>query len=189
MRYHIPFGEFGTNCIRIVIFGIIGCVFIAIGFSYSAIWAFVVGGISISIVYLSPIAISWDVKDRIPEIAAMGKKLKEDDKISHPYFWVIVIITLFFGATLLGWAIAFFWALSPGDVTIPEHIAKKLQSEPNTNNKQNIDSEHIQSSNESENKDPSLDQTRELEKIEEMFKKSLINEEERNKMRAKVLGI
>ena len=153
-KYYIPFGGFGTSLGAIVILVPICWVFLVTGFNNTP-WAMVVAGVFFLILYFIPIIVAVDIKDRIPEIDALDKELTKDSKIRHPFFWVIVLITIFFGGTLVVWFIALIWAHWPGNVIVPEVILKNLQSEQNFDNQQNVDPEHIQSSDESEKSDSS----------------------------------
>ena len=181
-KYYIPFGGFGTTLGAIVILSIICGVFFMIGIGNDAVWAYVVAGLIFLIIFFIPIQVAADIKDRIPEIAALDKELTKDSKIRHPFFWVIVLITIFFGGTLVVWIIALIWAHWPGNVTVPEVILKNLQSEQNFDNQQNVEPDHIQSSDESEKSNFSTETNDSIEskiaKINELLNKGLITQEE-----------
>ena len=180
-KYYIPFGGFGTTLGAIVILVPICWVLVVIGFNNTP-WAMVVAGLIFLIIFFIPIQVAADIKDRIPEIAALDKELTKDSKIRHPFFWVIVLITIFFGGTLVVWLIALIWAHWPGNVIVPEVILKNLQSEQNFDNQQNVEPDHIQSSDESEKSNFSTETNDSIEskiaKINELLNKGLITQKE-----------
>jgi Ca2+/Na+ antiporter len=180
-KYYIPFGGFGTSLGAIVILVPICWVLAVIGLNNTP-WAYVAAVLIFLIIYFIPIKVAADIKDRIPEIAALDKELKKGSKIRHPFFWVIVLITIIFGGTLVVWFIALIWAHWPGNVIVPEVILKNLQSEQNFDNQQNVEPDHIQSSDESEKSNFSTETNDSIEskiaKINELLNKGLITQEE-----------
>ena len=117
--------------------------------------------------------------------------LKKDSKIRHPFFWVIVLITIIFGGTLVVWFIALIWAHWPGNVIVPEVILKNLQSEQNFDDQQNVEPDHIQSSDESEKSNFSTETNDSIEskiaKINELLNKGLITQEEFDSKKRSIL--
>ena len=190
-RYYVPFGGFGTTLGAIIILSIICGVFFMIGIGNDAVWAYVVAGLFFIIIFFIPIHVAADIKDRIPEIAALDKELTKDSKIRHPFFWVIVLINIFFGGTLVVWFIALIWAHWPGNVTVPEVILNNLQSEQNFYNQQNVDPEHIQSSDESEKSDSSGESNDSIEikikEINKLLEKGLITQKEYDSKKQSIL--
>ena len=190
-RYYVPFGGFGTTLGAIIILSIICGVFLMIGIGNDAVWAYVVAGLFFIIIFFIPIHVAADIKDRIPEIAALDKELTKDSKIRHPFFWVIVLINIFFGGTLVVWFIALIWAHWPGNVTVPEVILNNLQSEQNFYNQQNVDPEHNQSSDESEKSDSTGESNDSIEikikEINNLLEKGLITQKEYDSKKQSIL--
>ena len=190
-RYYVPFGGFGTTLGAIIILSIICGVFFMIGIGNDAVWAYVVAGLFFIIIFFIPIHVAADIKDRIPEIAALDKELTKDSKIRHPFFWVIVLINIFFGGTLVVWFIALIWAHWPGNVTVPGVILNNLQSEQNFYNQQNVDPEHIQSSDESEKSDSYGESNDSIEikikEINKLLEKGLITQKEYDSKKQSIL--
>ena len=79
--------------------------------------------------FFYPIAESIDVSKRIPEIAQAKKENKALAKVymRHQYFWGIVAVNVLFGATLIGWVIAFIMAHTPCDADVPPEFEEILQ--------------------------------------------------------------
>lgn len=93
--------------------------------AFSTLLAFV--GIAVMfIVWIAPISKALDIIPRDEELVEARRDLDEPKlTVSHPRAIFIVLITIFFGATLIGWLIAFFWSYAPGTVKVPARLVGK----------------------------------------------------------------
>lgn len=93
-------------------------------------------GIGVFFLFFLPIALAFDISDQSPEITAIFKSEPALKKLSvrHEYFWVIVIINVLFGLTIIGYVVAFVMAHMPCNADIPTQIAEKLQSDKSKKN-------------------------------------------------------
>ena len=140
MEKRINFGGVGASIGTLFIYAIIFTIAFIFG-----VWDWFDGGdlggwnwIGITIalffsiaIYFFPTLVARDVSSRIEEIEVIRERdgLYKNVRISHPFFWVIFLVNIFFGYTGIVWLIIFLWAHAPGEVTIPNSIAAKLKPE------------------------------------------------------------
>ena len=134
VKMHIPFDA--TVFLDLIKMGFLFCVGAIILYfgvfstgDLSMVWL-VTGGIIMLWVIVTPIFKALNVVPRDSDLRAV-KKAYPDEKISvsHPYAIVIVLITLIFGATLIGWIVAFVWAYAPGTVRVPKWVHDEIMAE------------------------------------------------------------
>jgi len=134
MHKNIGIGEIGTSIVALIFLVVLTAIIAGlaslipgnIGVGIALIVCFIgAGG-----VLLYPIGIAGDISDRIPEIKSLFllKPELKCYKIRHQYYPVIILITLIFGATGIGYVVAFIWAHTPGNVMIPDEIVAELNS-------------------------------------------------------------
>jgi len=128
-------------------------------------------GIGVFCLFFLPIALAFDISDQSPEITATIKSEAALKKLSvrHEYFWVIVIINVLFGLTIIGYVVAFVMAHMPCNADIPPQIAEKLQSDKSKKNSASVSLED------------------KLQEIERLLKKGLITIDEARMRRETIL--
>jgi len=127
----IPFGNFTSSILGFIGGAVVSIIMFLIGTalldqSEFVAWAFwLLACFGAGILLCWPIALAFDLSDRIPEIAELKAKDPEKYKelnIRHPKIWIIVLLTLALGWSGIAWIIAWAMALSPGKVPIPTDV-------------------------------------------------------------------
>lgn len=134
MHRKVEIGEIGTHIgalIAIIILtAVIGGLASTLPGNIGIAIAVIVCILGIGCIFIFPILIAADVSNRIPEVRNLFlvKPELKCFKIRHQYFPIIILITLIFGATGIGYLVAFIWALTPGNVMIPDEIVSELNN-------------------------------------------------------------
>ena len=117
--------------------------------------------------YFLPSYVAFDLK--IIDDVLKGKK--------HRHRWLILLLNLFVGYTLIGWIILLIWSYRPGRILeIPVSIAVAQTDIVNSEKPLKISSEKIPESPEDR-----------LQKLADMKEKDLINEDEFNSKKEEIL--
>jgi len=134
MNRNIGIGKIGASIMALIFFVVLTAVIAGLASlipgNTGGVIAVIVCFIGAVGVLLYPITIAADVSDRIPEIKSLFllKPELKCYKIRHQYYPIIILITLIFGATGVGYVIAFVWAHTPGNVMIPDEIVAELNN-------------------------------------------------------------
>ena len=186
MEKRIPFGAVGSSVGTLLIFFVLLCFFISLGFekvlASPAVWDFwsvigTIGAIIFAVViYFLPSLLAYDVSSRIIEIEEIRARegLYKSTVISHKYFWIIFILNIFFAYTGIVWLILFFWAHAPATVIIPDLIATKI----NEKNKPDLESKSKSES----------DLESKLQEVKHLVEKGLVTEDEASIRRKKIIS-
>lgn len=116
---NIPFsfGQVFKGLISAVLVSIMGVGLIAWGTSFAPDseakdWVVMIGMLCFMAAYIIPTSLALNVSGRLGFDESRVT-------IKHPHLWLIAIVNIFFGLTLIGWFFSLFWASSPGNVVVP----------------------------------------------------------------------
>jgi Ca2+/Na+ antiporter len=130
-RIRVPSASMTRGIMMLLVLTVIAVILMGILYlipSIGVALALIVLGLYLIILVFYPIIQASDVSDRLPEVVAIKKANKEisDVSIRHQYFWAIVIIDILFGATIIGYVIAFVMAHMPCDADVPALLLEKV---------------------------------------------------------------
>ena len=186
MEKRIPFGAVGSSVGALIIYFVLFCFSLSLGFekvlASPAVWDFwsvigTIGAIIFAVViYFLPSLLAYDVSSRIIEIEEIRARegLYKSTVISHKYFWIIFILNILFAYTGIVWLILFFWAHAPATVIIPDLIATKI----NEKNKPDLESKSKSES----------DLESKLQEVKHLVEKGLVTEDEASIRRKKIIS-
>ncbi len=124
MAYQIGFGGVIYAIMPTLFYSIGGTVLLVWGSSdQTNSWAIWVGILFYVLLYFLPSLIANDIKYRIKELSNV-EPADKNIPVRHPHAFLIGLVNLFMGITVIGWLIVLFWAMTPGTIVIPRQLEK-----------------------------------------------------------------